>query len=91
MISAQPQAKVDNMAAKTRKRIGLIITNCQNMCVCVCRFTVFTVFNTLWTHMLISSSILTVAEGGSNDIYDVVSSKRGVEHLSIYVKYLPLY
>ena len=35
MISAQPQAKVDNMAAKTRKRIGLIITNCQNIYVCV--------------------------------------------------------
>ena len=26
------------------------------------------------THMFIISSILTVAEGGSNDIYDVVSS-----------------
>ena len=37
-------------------------------------FTVFTVFNTLWTNMFIISSILTVAEGGSIGIYDVVSS-----------------
>ena len=37
-------------------------------------FTVLIVFNTLWTHMLIISSILTVAEGGINDIYDVVNS-----------------
>jgi len=37
-------------------------------------FNVFTVINTLWTHMFIIYSIVTVAEGGSNDIYDVVSS-----------------
>ena len=36
--------------------------------------TVFTVFYTLWKHMFIIPSILTVAEGGSNDIYDAVSS-----------------
>jgi len=60
------------MAAKTRKRIGLIITNSQTMY--ICDISLFTVFNTLCTHMLIISSILTVAEGGSNAIYDVVSS-----------------
>ena len=38
-------------------------------------FIVFTSFNTLWTHLFIISSILTVTEGGSNDIYDVVNSK----------------
>ena len=32
------------------------------------------VFNTPWTHMFIISSILTVAEGGRNNIYDVLSS-----------------
>ena len=56
------------MAAKTRKRIGLIKH------VYMWPSTVFTVFYTLWTLMSITSSILTVAEGGSNDIYDVVSS-----------------
>jgi len=35
----------------------------------------FIVFNTLWTHTFIISSILTVAEGGgSNDMYDGVNS-----------------
>ena len=29
-----PHDKVHNMAAKTRKRIGLIITNSQNMYIC---------------------------------------------------------
>jgi len=63
------------MAAKTRTRIGLIITNSHNLyTICIWHFTVFTVLNTLWTHKFIISSILTVAEGGSNDIYDGVSS-----------------
>ena len=57
------------MAAKTRKRIGLIITNNQN--IYSIEFIVFTVFSTIFTHMFIISSILTVAEGGSNDIYDI--------------------
>ena len=57
------------MAAKTRKRIGLIITNNQN--IYSVKFIVFTVFSTMFTHMFIISSILTVAEGGSNDIYDI--------------------
>jgi len=34
----------------------------------------FTVFNTFWTHMFIISSLLTVAEGDINAIYDDVSS-----------------
>ena len=37
-------------------------------------FHCFTVFNTLWSHKFILSNILSVAEGGSNDIYDFVSS-----------------
>jgi len=61
------------MAAKIRKRIGLIIINSQNMYI-MWKLTVFTVFNTLWTHMYIISSILTLTEGGSNDIYDAVRS-----------------
>ena len=57
------------MAAKTRKRIG----NSQNMDICdISLFLQYLI--TLWTHMFIISSILTVAEGGSNDIYEVVSS-----------------
>ena len=59
------------MAAKTRKRIVLIITNSQNMYICE-NSLFFTVFSTIWTHMFIISSILTV--DGSNDIYDSVSS-----------------
>ena len=31
-------------------------------------------FNTIWTHMFIISSILTVTEGGNNDIGDNVST-----------------
>ena len=62
------------MGTKTRERIGLIITNSQNMFICdISMF--LKVFNTLWTHMFIISSILTVTQGGSNDIYDDVSSK----------------
>ena len=57
------------MAAKTRKRIGLIITNNQN--IFSIGFIVLTVFSTIFTHMFIISSILTVAEGGSNDIHDI--------------------
>jgi len=34
----------------------------------------FSVFNTISTHMFIISSIFIVAEGGSNGIYDIVSS-----------------
>jgi len=33
----------------------------------------YTLFNTILTHMFIISSILTVADGGSNDIYVIVS------------------
>ena len=44
---------------------------------------IYTVFNTLWSHKFIISSILSVAEGGSNDIYDFVSS-----YIVVYVKYL---
>ena len=36
--------------------------------------TVFYSIITILTHMFLISSIVTVAEGGSNDIYDVVSS-----------------
>ena len=61
------------MAIHTIKRTGLLITNSQNMYICDISL-LFTVFNTLWTPMFIVSSILTVAEGGSNDIYHVVSS-----------------
>ena len=46
-----------------------IITNSQNMYICE-NSPFFTVSNPLWTHMFIISSILTIAEGGSNDIYD---------------------
>ena len=69
----QPHNKVHNMAAKTRKRIGLILTNGQNMCICGKKHC-FIVFNTLRTYMLIISSTLTATEGGSNDIYDSVIS-----------------
>ena len=60
------------MAAKTRKRIGLIITNSQNMY--ICHISLFLQYSTPFEHMFIISTILTVAEGGSNVIYDVVSS-----------------
>ena len=61
------------MAAKTRKRIGLIITNSQNMY--IGEISLFLQYLTSFEHnMFIISSILTVAESGSNDIYDVVSS-----------------
>jgi len=60
------------MAAKTRKLIGLIITNSQNMY--ICDISLFLQYLTPFKHMFIISCILTVAEGGSNDIYDVVSS-----------------
>ena len=63
-----PHDKVHNMAAKTK-----IITNSNNMYICESSL-FFIVFNTLWTHKCMISSILTVTEGGSNDIYDVVSS-----------------
>ena len=55
-------------------RIGLIITNSQNMY--LCDISLFLQYLTSFEHiiMFIISSILTVAEGGSNDIYDVVSS-----------------
>jgi len=62
------------MAAKTRKRIGLIITNSQNMYICDISLFLQYLTHTLWTHLFIISSSLTVAEGGSNDINDVVSS-----------------
>jgi len=38
------------------------------------KLTVSTVFNTRWTPVFIISSILTVAEGGSNDNYNIVRS-----------------
>ena len=61
------------MAAKTRKRIGLIITNSQNMY--ICDISLFLQYLTPFERICLSNaSILTVAEGGSNDIYDVVSS-----------------
>jgi len=37
-------------------------------------YTVFTMCNTLCTHMFIISSMLTVAESGSNVMYEVISS-----------------
>jgi len=58
------------MAAKTRERIGLIITNSQNMY--ICDLSLCLQYLTPFEH--ICSSILKVAEGGSNVIYDVVSS-----------------
>ena len=61
------------MTAKTRKRIGLIITNSQNLYISV-KIHCFLQYLTPFEHMFIMFSILTVAEGGSNDIYDVVSS-----------------
>ena len=60
------------MAAKTGKRISLIITKSQNMY--ICDIYCFLQYWTPFEHMFIISSILTVAEGSSNDIYDVVSS-----------------
>ena len=47
----EPHDKVHNIAAKTRKRIGLIITNSQNMYTCF-----FKVVYAIWTHMFIISS-----------------------------------
>ena len=63
------------MAAKTRKHIGLIITNSQNMY--IGEISLFLQYLTLFEHIIMFtiSSISTVAEGGSNDIYDVVRSK----------------
>ena len=61
------------MAAKTRKRIGLIINNSQTMY--ICDLPLCLQYLTPLEHMFIISCILTVAEGGlSNDNYDVVSS-----------------
>jgi len=60
------------MAAKTRKRFGLIITNSQNMF--ISDISLFLQYLTPFEHMFIISRILTVAEGSSNDIYNVVSS-----------------
>ena len=60
------------MAAKTRKRIGLIIINSQNMY--ICDISLFLQYLTPFEHMFTISNILTVPEGGSNDIYNVVSS-----------------
>jgi len=56
------------MAAKTRKRFGLIITNSQNMYIKLWDISLFLKYLTPFEHMF-----LTAAEGGSNDIYDVVS------------------
>ena len=61
------------MATKTRKDIGLIITNSQNMY--ICDISLFLQYLTPFEHICcIISSILTVAEGGSYDMYDVVRS-----------------
>ena len=61
------------MTAKTRKCIGLIITNSQNMY--ICDNSLLLQYLTLFEHIYLSFLVLTVAEGGSNDIYDVVSIK----------------
>ena len=63
------------IAAKTRKHIGLIIANSQNMC--TGEISLFLQYLTLFEHIIMFtiSSISTVAEGCSNDIYDVVRSK----------------
>ena len=58
---------------RRKRRTGLTITNSKKMYICEISLFFFTVY-TLWTPMFINSSILTVAEGGSNDIYDVVCS-----------------
>ena len=62
------------MAAKTRKHIGLIITNSQNMY--IGEISLFLQYLTLFEHIIMFtiSSISTVAEGGCNNIYDVLSS-----------------
>jgi len=60
------------MAAKTRKHIRLIITNSQNMY--ICDISLLLQYLTPFEHMFIISSILTLTQDGSNDIYDVVSS-----------------
>ena len=58
--------KVHNMAPKTRKRIGLIITNSQNMY--ICDISLLLQYLTPFEQMFIISSILTAAESSSNDI-----------------------
>jgi len=52
------------MAAKTRERIRLTITNSQNMY--ICDISLFLQYLTHFVHMFIISSISTVTEGASN-------------------------
>ena len=59
---------------RKNKKAYRVNNNQQSKQVYMWHVTVFTVFNTLCTHMFFVSSILTVAEGGSNDIYAAVSS-----------------
>jgi len=49
-----------------------IITNSQNLY--ICDISLFLQYLTPLEHMFIISSILTVAEGSSNNIYDVVNN-----------------
>jgi len=67
----KPPDKVHNMAAKTRKRIGLIVANSQNMY--TRENSLFYVFNTLWTKLFNISIFETIA-GDINHIFDTVSS-----------------
>ena len=61
-----PGYKVNNMGAKTRKRIGLIITNGQNMYICENSLILKTQFHFFF--------IITVADDGENDVYAIVRS-----------------
>jgi len=54
------------MGAKTRKRIGLIITNGQNMYICENSLILKTQFHYYF--------FITVADDGDNDVYAIVRS-----------------
>jgi len=54
------------MGVKTRKRIGLIITNGQNMYICENSLILKTQFHFFF--------IITVADDGENDVYAIVRS-----------------